>query len=220
MKKFLILAVVIIMCSFQGPKPVKVVFFGDSITEYGVRPDGYITLIEQKLKDNNKAARYEVAGAGIGGNKVYDLYLRYEEDVLSKNPDVVVIWVGVNDVWHKRLFGTGTDWDKFGKFYAALIKKFQAKGIKVTICTPATVGEKTDYSNELDGDLNKYSQIIRDLAVQNNCGLVDFRIMFHEYGLKNNPQNLDRNILTGDGVHLNTAGNKFVAEAFYDALIK
>ena len=220
MKKLLLFAIIIITCSFQAPKPVKIVFFGDSITEYGVRPDGYIALFQQKLKDNNKGANYEVAGAGIGGNKIYDLYLRYEEDVLSKNPDVVVIWVGVNDVWHKRLFGTGTDWDKFGKFYTALIKKFQAKGIKVTICTPAVVGEKTDYSNELDGDLNKYSQIIRDVAAQNNCGLIDFRKTFHEYGLKNNPQNLDKNILTGDGVHLNAAGNKFVAEAFYDALVK
>jgi lysophospholipase L1-like esterase len=222
MKKFIMLAVVIFMCSFQTKKAEKIVFFGDSITEYGVRPDGYITLFQQKLKDNNKAANYEVAGAGIGigGNKIYDLYLRYEEDVLAKNPDVVVIWVGVNDVWHKRLFGTGTDWDKFGKFYTALIKKFQAKGIKVTICTPASVGEKIDYSNELDGDLNKYSQIIRDVAAQNNCGLVDFRKLFHEYGLKNNPQNQDRNILTVDGVHLNAAGNKLVADVLYQSLIK
>jgi lysophospholipase L1-like esterase len=220
MKKILILAVMVIMCSFQAKKPVKIVFFGDSITEFGVQPEGYITQFQQKLKDSNKAAGYEAAGAGIGGNKIYDLYLRYEDDVLSKNPDVVVIWVGVNDVWHKRLFGTGTDWDKFGKFYTALIKKFQAKGIKVTICTPATIGEKTDYSNELDGDLNKYSQIIREVARQNNCGLVDFRKLFHEYGLKNNPENLDKGILTGDGVHLNATGNKFVADVLYQALIK
>ncbi|WP_299464011.1 GDSL-type esterase/lipase family protein [Mucilaginibacter sp.] len=220
MKKLIMLAVIVFMCSFQTKKAVKIVFFGDSITEYGVRPDGYITLFQQKLKDNNQAANYEVAGAGIGGNKIYDLYLRYEDDVLSKNPDVVVIWVGVNDVWHKRLFGTGTDWDKFSKFYTALIKKLQAKGIKVTICTPASVGEKIDYSNELDGDLNKYSQIIRELAAQNNCGLVDFRKLFHEYGLKNNPQNQDKNILTVDGVHLNAAGNKLVADALYQSLIK
>ena len=202
----------VVMCSFQTKKPVKIVFFGDSITEFGVQPDGYITQFQQKLNDNNKTADYEVAGAGIGGNKIYDLYLRYEDDVLSKNPDVVVIWVGVNDVWHKRLFGTGTDWDKFGKFYTALIKKFQAKGIKVTLCTPATIGEKTDFSNELDGDLNKYSQIIREVARQNDCALVDFRKLFHEYGLKNNPDNKESGILTTDRVHLNEKGNQLVAD--------
>jgi lysophospholipase L1-like esterase len=127
MKKFLLFAGIIMLCSFQTKKPTKVVFFGDSITEYAVQPNGFITLIQQRLKTEKKDQDYEVAGAGIGGNKIYDLYLRYEDDVLTKNPDVVVIWVGVNDVWHKRMFGTGTDWDKFGRFYTALIKKLQAK---------------------------------------------------------------------------------------------
>jgi lysophospholipase L1-like esterase len=90
----------------------------------------------------------------------------------------------------------------------------------VLICTPASVGEKTDYSNELDGDLNRYSNIIRDLAKQNNCELFDFRTIFHEYNLKNNPQNKDSGILTKDGVHLNDEGNKQVADLFYKTLIK
>ncbi|WP_295799084.1 SGNH/GDSL hydrolase family protein [Mucilaginibacter sp.] len=118
------------------------------------------------------------------------------------------------------MFGTGTDWDKFGKFYGALIKKLQAKNIKVLVCTPASVGEKTDYSNELDGDLNKYSNIIRDIAKQYNCELVDFRAIFHEYNLKNNPQNKDSGILTKDGVHLNDEGNRQVADLLYKTLIK
>ncbi|QEC75101.1 SGNH/GDSL hydrolase family protein [Mucilaginibacter ginsenosidivorax] len=220
MKKFLLFAGIIMLCSFQTKKPTKVVFFGDSITEYAVQPNGFITLIQQRLKAEKKEQDYEVAGAGIGGNKIYDLYLRYEDDVLTKNPDVVVIWVGVNDVWHKRMFGTGTDWDKFGRFYTALIKKLQAKNIKVLICTPASVGEKTDYSNELDGDLNRYSNIIRDLAKQNNCDLFDFRTLFHDYNVKNNPTNKGEGILTKDGVHLNDEGNKFVADLFYKTLFK
>lgn len=219
MKKIILLAAIFALCSFNQKKPVNVVFFGDSITEYAVQPNGFITLIQQRLKDEHKDADYVVSGAGIGGNKIYDLYLRYEDDVLAKNPDVVVIWVGVNDVWHKRLAGTGTDYDKFGRFYTALIKKFQARNIKLVLCTPACVGEKTDYSNELDGDLNKYSQNIRDLAKQHNCSLVDFRSLFHEYGLKNNPQNKDNGILTKDGVHLNDEGNKYAAGLLYKAVI-
>ncbi|SDF38418.1 Lysophospholipase L1 [Mucilaginibacter pineti] len=220
MKKLILLAGLIVLAGFTPKKPFKVVFFGDSITEYGAQPGGFITLLRDRLKTEQKDKDYEVAGAGIGGNKIYDLYLRYEDDVLTKNPDEVVIWVGVNDVWHKRLFGTGTDWDKFGRFYSALIKKMQAKNIKVVLCTPASVGEKTDFSNELDGDLNKYSQIIRDLAKQYNCDLVDFRYTFHEYNLKNNPENKDHDILTKDGVHLNDVGNKLVADIFYKTLIK
>jgi lysophospholipase L1-like esterase len=220
MRKIVLFAALIALCSFRPAKPVNIVFFGDSITEYAVQPHGFITLMQQRLKDGHKDDAYKMMGAGIGGNKIYDLYLRYEDDVLTKDPDVVMIWVGVNDVWHKRLFGTGTDYDKFGRFYTALIKKFQAKNIKVIICTPAGVGEKTDYSNELDGDLNKYSQLIRDIAVQNDCELVDFRQIFHEYNLKNNPQNKESGILTKDGVHLNDEGNRQVAALLYPMLVK
>jgi lysophospholipase L1-like esterase len=151
-------------------------------------------------------------GAGIGGNKIYDLYLRMEDDVIAKNPDVVVIWVGVNDVWHKATSGTGTDQDKFEKFYAAVIKKLQAKNIKVIATTPAAIGEKTDNTNQQDGDLNQYANIIRKLAKTYNCRLVDLRKAFFEYGLKNNPENKESGVLTTDRVHLNAKGNAFVAE--------
>jgi hypothetical protein len=36
-------------------------------------------------KAEGKIDNYEFIGAGIGGNKVYDLYLRMESDVLAKN---------------------------------------------------------------------------------------------------------------------------------------
>ncbi len=197
-----------------------IIFFGDSITQAGVEPGGYITVLGKLLTEKGIGDQYQLTGAGIGGNKVYDLYLRIEEDVLVKNPNTVVIWVGVNDVWHKRSFGTGTDADKFEKFYTAIIKKFQAKEIRVFLCTPAAIGEKTDFSNELDGDLNKYSGIIRDIAGKNNCGLIDLRKTFLSYNLTHNNGNKEKGILTNDGVHLNEKGNQLVAEEMMKALVR
>jgi lysophospholipase L1-like esterase len=104
------------MLSMTHQKKQRVVFFGDSITQAGVEAGGYITRIGENLAKKGAAAQYELVGAGISGNKVYDLYLRLENDVLAKNPDIVVIWVGVNDVWHKTSYGTGTDADKFENF--------------------------------------------------------------------------------------------------------
>lgn len=201
-------------------KKTRIVFFGDSITQAGVEPGGYITRMNDMLKTRNLSDRYELVGAGIGGNKIYDLYLRADTDVLAKNPDVVVIWVGVNDVWHKTLYGTGTDPDKFEKFYTALIKKIQAKNIKVVLTTPAAIGERTDFSNQQDGDLNFYSNIIRRLAQQNNCGLVDLRRSFLDYNTKNNLRNEEKGILTTDRVHLNEKGNTLVAEQMVQVLVQ
>lgn len=198
----------------------KIIFFGDSITQAGIKPGGYITRIQDMINKLGKGAEYELIGAGIGGNKIYDLYLRMDEDVLAKNPDIVVIYVGVNDVWHKRSFGTGTDADKFEKFYDAVISKLQAKNIKVALCTPAAIGERTDSSNEQDGDLNFYSGIIRRIAAKNNLSLIDLRKGFIDYNLKSNPENKESGILTTDRVHLNDTGNQFVAEEMWKVLSK
>ena len=222
MKKLLFIAVVLfISCAFTQQKKTKVIFFGDSITELGVKRDryvGFILRMDSMLKLKNKQEEYELIGSGISANKVYDLYLRMEDDVLSKNPDVVVVFVGVNDVWHKTLLGTGTDADKFEKFYQAILNKLKDKNIKIILCTPAVVGEKTDMSNPLDGDLNRYSKIIRDLANKNNLPLIDLRKKYHEYLEKNNPDNKDKGILTYDGVHMNDAGNQFLADMMWNAI--
>ena len=206
------------MFAFVPQKKNKVIFFGDSITELGVKPGGYVTRVDSICKLEKKGDQYDFIGAGVSGNKVYDLYLRLEDDVLNKNPDVVVIYVGVNDVWHKTLLGTGTDADKFEKFYLAILKKLKDKNIKAILCTPAVVGEKTDFSNPLDGDLNRYSNMIRDIAKKNSLPLVDLRKNFLDYYKTNNAGNEEKNILTYDKVHLNAKGNQLVADAIWKAV--
>ncbi len=212
MKYLFLFTFLLASMSFNQDKPTKIIFFGDSITQAGVNPGGYITKMKESLEKQGIKDKYQLIGAGIGGNKAYDLYLRMEDDVLSQKPDVVVIYVGVNDVWHKSSYGTGTDLDKFEKFYVAMIKKFQANGIKVICCTPACIGERTDFSNQQDGDLNRYSQTIRDIAAKFDCPLGDLRKEFLGYNLKNNLQNKESGILTTDRVHLNDTGNQFVAD--------
>lgn len=206
--------------AFSIAKPVRVVFFGDSITRAGVEETGYITQMARALKQKGLGEQYELIGAGIGGNKVYDLYLRLEDDVLSKKPDVVFVYVGINDVWHKSSHGTGTDPDKYVKFYQAIIKKLKAQGARIILCTPSVIGEKNDFSNQQDGDLNQYANLVRQLAETEKVELCDLRKVFVDYLKENNPENRDRNILTTDRVHLNEKGNGLVATTLMEALLK
>ncbi|SIN82732.1 Lysophospholipase L1 [Chitinophaga niabensis] len=202
--------------SFAPAKKKKVIFFGDSITQAGVGPEGYITQMKSILPSDG----YELIGAGIGGNKVYDLYLRMEDDVLNKQPDIVVIYIGVNDVWHKSTHGTGTDLDKFEKFYRALIKKIQANNAKVVLCTPAVIGEKKDGDNAQDADLNKFSDVIRKISEDTKLPLCDLRKLFMDYNLRHNTENNEKGILTSDRVHLNKEGNALVAKSLSDIIAK
>ncbi|MFT3703339.1 MAG: SGNH/GDSL hydrolase family protein [Agriterribacter sp.] len=213
---FLLCVVLVTLVSaFKKMQKKKVIFFGDSITQAGVSPNGYITVLQQMLAKNGKDNAFDLIGAGIGGNKVYDLYLRMDEDVLAKKPDLVFIYIGINDVWHKKSFGTGTDPDKFEKFYNKIIDRIQAGGAKVVICTPTVVGEKKGFVNELDGDLNKYSEIIRGIAKNKKVELIDLHKNILDYINTHNPEDKSKDILTSDGVHMNDEGNKFLAEQFY-----
>jgi isoamyl acetate esterase len=210
---------IVFAVAFMPQKKKRVIFFGDSITQQGAEPDGYIRRIDSMCRLENKTSQFEFVGAGIGGNKVYDLYLRMDSDVLAKDPNIVVIYIGVNDVWHKVSYGTGTDPDKFERFYNAIIRRLKERSISVILCTPAVIGEKTDFTNQQDGDLNKYSAIIRNLARQNNLPLVDLRQKFLDYNKQYNSENKEQGILTRDRVHLNAKGNQLVADEMW-AIIK
>ena len=218
MRLFIFSTLILLLMGFNSQKKTRVIFFGDSITQAGISAGGYIKRIDSMCKAEGREANFEFVGAGIGGNKVYDLYLRLDNDVLAKEPDVVIIYIGVNDVWHKSSSGTGTDADKFEKFYQAIIDKLKAKNIKIILCTPAAIGEKTDFSNPQDGDINAYSNIIRGIAKKNELTLVDLRKAFLEFNLKNNPDNKDRGILTTDRVHLNPRGNQLVADEMWKVI--
>jgi lysophospholipase L1-like esterase len=82
------------------------------------------------------------------------------------------------------------------------------------------IGEKTDHTNQQDGDLNHYSQIVRNLAAQFHTGLVDLRKAFLEYNLRNNPENNEKGILTEDRVHLNPRGNQLVADEMLKVILE
>ena len=192
----------------------KIIFLGDSITQAGVGPKGYVTLVGKALEEKHKDLGVEVVGAGISGNKVPDLQGRLERDVLKKKPTIVVIYIGINDVWHKR----GTSKEKFEEGLKDVIGRIQKEGAQVLLCTPSVIGEKTGGGNEKDKMLDEYSDVSRSVAKALKVPVCDLRKAFTRYLKENNPTNKERGVLTGDGVHLNDAGNKFVAETVLECL--
>ncbi|MCA9168153.1 MAG: SGNH/GDSL hydrolase family protein, partial [Planctomycetales bacterium] len=185
----------------------RVVFLGDSITQAGVAPNGYVTLVRKQLEAAGQEV--DVVGAGIGGNRVPDLQARLERDVLSKDPTLVVIYIGINDVWHS-LRDRGTSKDDYRAGLLDIIRQIKAKGASVILCTASVIGEKTDGSNQLDAMLDEYCGISREVAKETGSQLLDLRKAFIEYLTEHNSEQKSEGILTTDGVHLNDAGNEFV----------
>ena len=208
-----------------GAEPValkkgdRIVFLGDSITEAGVGAKGYVTLVKKALGEKRKELGVEILGAGVSGNKVPDLQRRLDRHVLAKKPTVVVIYIGINDVWHgEKDPARGTPKDKFEAGLKDIIGKIKGAGARVLLCTPSVIGEKPDGSNKLDSRLDEYAAVSREVARAEKVPLCDLRKEFVDYLKKHNAEKKERGVLTTDGVHLNEAGNRFVAGLMLKAL--
>jgi isoamyl acetate esterase len=194
-------------------KGERILFLGDSITQAGVNSKGYITVIRNALDKKYQDLGIVIIGAGISGNKVPDLLKRVDRDVIARKPTIVFIYIGINDVWHgEKDAAKGTPKDKFEAGLNEVIGKITSAGVKVILCTPSVIGEKHDGSNKLDSKLDEYAEISRKIAKERKIPLCDLRKEFIKYLKENNPQNREQGILTSDRVHLNEAGNRFVAD--------
>ena len=232
MKRIIIIVTLIISsCS----NPTKVIFLGDSITELAIYSkgknivndtlivdseyDGFISLLKQKLDDD-----VELIGKGIGGDKVSDLLTRYKKDVIKLNPDIVFIYIGINDVWHKYDYGTGSDIDLYERGLRQIIDDIKSQGAKIILCTPTLIGENSgeftlvnqfkdvETMEKMNGDLDAFSDVIRKLSMEFDTDILDLREIFMTYVSENNINNQAAGILTYDGVHLNDPGNKLIAD--------
>ena len=218
----LLAAVFIASCAVSQhflQKGDRIIFFGDSITQLGVKPKGYVTIIQDSLRASRGEINAEVIGAGISGNKVTDLQKRLQYDVLDRKPRVVVIYIGINDVWHYALPNLrGTPKEEFESGLKEIVSAIQNSGAWVILCTPSVIGEKNDGANPQDAMLDQYSAISRRVAKDTGSRLCDLRNAFTQYLRLHNPNNAEKGILTYDRVHLNDEGNRFVAEQILKVL--
>ena len=196
----------------------RVVFLGDSVTQQGANKDhGYIQQFIRGLEAAWPERDIKVIGAGVSGNKIDDLHRRLQRDVIDREPTHVVVYIGINDVWHWKPNRKGTTPERFDEGLRELIAKLRDAGAAVLLCTPSAIGERTDGGNPYDERLDKYADIARTVAADTGTPLLDLRRIFIDELKRINPEQRDRRVLTADGVHLWPLGNRLVADAMLDA---
>lgn len=198
-------------------KGERIVFLGDSITQAGDKGRGYVVLVREAIAEAMPDAGVQVLGAGISGHKVPDLEKRLDRDVIEKKPSTVVIYIGINDVWHTKR-GQGTPKDVYEKGLRSLVERIRAAGSRVILCTPSVIGEKAVGENQFDTMLDEYAGITRTVAADMKTGLIDLRKAFVDHLAKANPESKEKGTLTYDGVHLKDEGNRFVADRMLEGL--
>jgi|YelNatPaOPRAMG01_1025707.scaffolds.fasta_scaffold00288_52 lysophospholipase L1-like esterase len=210
---FLIVFTAVHISGNQGQSKLgTIIFLGDSITELGDKPGGFITLIRNAFAEKSGINSLRIFNAGVSGNKVTDLRERLDRDVIQRRPTAVVIYIGINDVWHYAITGLrGTPRNTYESELKNVVTRIKDTGAKVFLCTPTVIGEKQHGTNPQDTILDDYCAISAKVAYETNSTLIDLHSVFLNYLRNNNLDNLREGILTVDGVHLNDKGNELVA---------
>lgn len=122
---------------------MKIVFFGDSITDCERdRGDdkslgnGFVKILADKLLPVYPDTDIELINKGVAGNEVCDLLARVQSDVINLNPDVAVILIGINNTIHKFKYGKELNLNQFEYDLTELIKKLKEAGIVVVFIQP------------------------------------------------------------------------------------
>jgi lysophospholipase L1-like esterase len=200
----------------------KIVIVGDSITEGGKYPGGYVWLLERYLSALYPNRKIKIVNAGISGNKAADMQARFQKDAIDQKPDLVMINVGVNDVWHaffnfpKNQFfpqgnlPTGVPLAEYRDKITQMVLAAKAAGIRVVLLSPTPIGEILDGPE--NRRLQEYIAAMREIALQNQCLFIDLNAPFREViGTYQKHAGKTLNLLAGDGVHPNPSGNRIIA---------
>ena len=206
---------------------MKIVFFGDSITDMGRNREGdkkafgygvgYPSFVAGTLL-KDEPEKYEIFNRGIGGNRIVDLYARIKLDVWNLQPDVLSILIGINDVWHEIFGKNGVDLDRFERIYRMLLQDTRERfpNMKFVLMEPFVLeGEATKETFGQFLEVKKYAQVVRKLAEEFGAVFVPLQEKFDEMAKKHGAENY-----LYDGVHPDAAGAKLIADEWLNAFMK
>jgi len=191
---------------------------GNSITEGGEQPEGYVSLMRKVLEVLYPEQTLYITNVGIGGHKSTDMNDRFERDVLQYKPDWVTISVGVNDVWHgfydnhpKGDGPRGVPVPMYKEKVTDMILRARTINTKVALFTATVI--KEDLSSPENKKLVQYNKAVREMAKKHKCLLVDMDKAFRQVLQPlQKPGMADRGVLTNDGVHMLPVGNWLMAK--------
>lgn len=196
----------------------KIVCAGDSIsTLYDpLKPSlhSFPVALEQLLKAN-KHAGIQVVSAGVPGNRSFQLRERFTADVLSQQPDCVVILIGVNDLhFTDPVASYKADLQAMVDMTRAALPKTQ-----ILFVSPFLLARG---GNELVGPamnathfnlLPNYIDAMMDVARTNRCPFIDMHDQF-QTALKDLPASY----FCSESVHPTENGRLLMAQRVFDKL--
>lgn len=206
-----------------------ILFQGDSVTDCGRKREsgfhslglghGFVSLIASELMCNHP--NIKIYNRGVNGNRIVDMYSRWEEDVINIPFDILSILNGINDIGFGIRLNCGADKEKFKFIYDRLLYETldRKPECKIVLCEPFLVKMDSEGSNDIfenwstwESTLNERSEVVRELSVEYGTVFVPLRKVFAD-ALKIAPPEH----WSADAIHPTHAGHELIARAWLGA---
>jgi lysophospholipase L1-like esterase len=205
-----------------------ILFQGDSITDAGRTKDdadqmppannihalgaGYAAKAAGKLLAGYPGHNLQIFNRGISGNRVTDLWNRWQSGFEIIKPDLVSILIGVNDTWHGAAKGTpenGTTPETYERVYRELLDRLKQNfpDVKLVICEPFALECGAVLELNFHPDIEERRERAKKVADDYADVWVPFQQMFDELCHLAPPSHW-----AADGVHPSPAGHEKMAE--------
>jgi len=180
----------------------RIVCFGDSITGVYYHSGGHRAWCEMlglAVQKVNPHANLRMINAGLSGHTTVNALARIENDVIAKNPHLVVVMFGMNDVARVPL-------DAYESNMREIVQRCQNAGAAVVLCTPNAVSHTSDRPEE---KLAQYVEVVRSIASSLELPLVD---CFSDYETLRSDDQGAWSLIMSDEIHPNMNGHIRFAE--------
>lgn len=181
--------------TYPPPKPgeKRVVFMGDSITDFWGRPIGEFFPGRGYIN------------RGISGQTTPQMLVRFRADVIALKPAVVVILAGTNDI----AGNTGaSSLEMIEDNLASMTELARAHGVHVVLASLLPVSDyvvKDQTSRRPPATIRALNAWIREYAAREQLGFIDYHAAMVD------TDDALRKELSDDGLHPNAAGYKVMA---------
>lgn len=209
-------------------KYARIVITGDSVTDCGrARPvgcrntglgNGYAFFVDTALSAMYPEQKIWIDNTGISGNTSRALQSRFDDDVLSRKPDVLTIMIGINDIW--RHFDIGSHFPEDVKLldihhYESNIRKMIEKALstdcKIVLITPYFL--EPNKNDPIRKMCDEYNAVLKKLSEEYGTYYCDVQGAFDEFMKKESSY-----LLSNDRVHPNAAGHYIIANELLKVL--
>lgn len=211
---------------------LRILFQGDSITDCGRNraekgPNkglggGFVSLVAAGLLCDDP--KMKIYNRGVAGNRILDMYARWEEDCMALDVDVISIHNGINDIGYSLRLQTGASPEKFERMYDMLLTETRQRkpGVSLLLCDPYILNVEfcwepfgTDVYDNYDvwhREVVERGEIIKGLAKKHGAIFVPFRAAMEE-ALTKAPSAF----WSEDAIHPTLAGSEVLARTWLKA---